>query len=325
MKAFGARLAASAAALCLLLTGTADAQSAGQGTWTVIGQMATPRTDIGVLEVGGKLYILGGQANGRTDSPMAQEYDPATGKFRDLADMPKGASHVGVAALNGKLYVAGGFLANVHKDPQDLFAEYDIATNTWRALPGFSSPRGAVGLAAAGGKLHVIAGRGPDGKTVTTHDVYDPATGRWSLAAPLPVARDHLGAIGVDGKIYIIGGRTNATVDNTAITDVYDPSTDKWTTMAPMPTKRSAGAVMLYKGRILYVGGECKNPQARATFDENEAFDPKTNSWMKLASHPTGAHAAGWAAVGDTAYFFSGNAGCGGEKPSTAIYTFRLP
>ena len=29
--------------------------------------------------------------------------------------------------------------------------------------------------------------------------------------------------------------------------------------------------------------------------------------------------------VGDTAYFFSGNAGCGGEKPSTAIYTFRLP
>jgi N-acetylneuraminic acid mutarotase len=314
---------AAAGALCILCSTTAFAQDAG--TWSTAGQMATPRTDIGVVEYGGKIYLMGGQAYGRTDSPLAQEFDPATGRFRDLPPMPKGASHLGVAAMNGKIYVAGGFLANVHKEPQNLFAEYDIATNSWRALPGFSSPRGAVGLAAVGGKLHVIAGRGPDGKTVTTHDVYDLSTGTWSLAAPLPVARDHLGAITVDGKIYVIGGRTNGTADNTGITDIYDPSTDKWQTVAEMPTKRSAGAIMLYKGRILYVGGECKNPQTRATFDENEAYDPKTNTWTKLASHPTGAHAGGWAAVGDTAYFFSGNAGCGGEKPSTAIYTFKLP
>jgi N-acetylneuraminic acid mutarotase len=323
MKRYALTIAV-AGALCVF-SGIPAAHAQGLGTWSVIGQMPAPRTDIGVVDAGGKIYIMGGQISGRTDSPRAQEYDPATGRFRDLPDMPKGASHVGIAAMNGKIYVAGGFLANVHKDPQNSFAEYDIATNAWRALPGFSSPRGAVGLAAAGGKLHVIAGRGPDGKTVTTHDVYDPTTGKWSLAAPLPVARDHLGAIGVDGKIYIVGGRTGATVDNTALTDMYDPATDKWTAMAPMPTKRSAGAIMFYKGRILFVGGECKNPQTRATFDENEAYDPKTNTWTKLANHPTGAHAAGWAAVGDNAYFFSGNAGCGGDKPSTAIYAFRLP
>jgi N-acetylneuraminic acid mutarotase len=324
MKRFGKAIAACCA--LILLPGTsAYAQNAGAGTWTVVGQMAGPRTDIGVTETGGKIYILGGQANGRTDSPMAQEYDPATGKFRDLAPMPKGASHVGVAAMNGKLYVAGGFLANVHKDPQNQAAEYDIATNTWRVLPGISSPRGAVGAAAVGGRLHVIAGRGPDGKTVTTHDVYDLATGKWSLAAPLPVARDHLGVIAYEGKIYVIGGRTDLTVDNTGIADVYDPSTDKWQTLAPMPTKRSSGALMIYKGRLVFVGGECKNPMTRATFDENEAYDPKTNAWTKLANHPTGIHAGGWASVGDTAYFFSGNQGCGGDKPSTAVYAFKLP
>jgi N-acetylneuraminic acid mutarotase len=307
----------------LLLSTAAFAQASG--TWTVVGQMAGPRTDIGVTETGGKIYILGGQANGRTDSPMAQEYDPKTGNFRDLAAMPKGASHVGVAAMNGKLYVAGGFLANVHKDPQNQVAEYDIASNTWRALPGFPSPRGAAGLAAVGGKLHVVAGRGPDGKTVTTHDVYDLASGKWSLAAPLPVARDHLGILTVDGKIYVIGGRTDQTVDNTGIADVYDPSTDKWTTLAPMPTKRSSGALMAYKGRLVFVGGECKNPMTRATFNETEAYDVKTNSWAKLADHPTGIHAGGWAAVGDTAYYFSGNKGCGGDGPSAAVYTFKLP
>jgi Kelch motif len=309
----------------LLLGGAAHAQGAGQGTWSVVGQMATPRTDIGVVAAGGMIYIMGGQANGRTDSPLAQEYDPETGKFRDLAPMPKGASHVGVAAANGKIYVAGGFLANVHKDPQNLFAEYDIATNTWRALPGFSSPRGAAGLAAVGGKLHVIAGRGPDGNTVTTHDVYDPASGKWSLAAPLPVARDHLGILTVNGKIYVIGGRTGATVDNTGINNVYDPSTDKWQTLAEMPTKRSSGALMLYEGKLVFTGGECKNPMTRATFNENEAYDVGTNSWTKLANHPTGIHAGGWAAVGDAGYYFSGNKGCGGDGPSTAIYSFKLP
>ena len=321
------RVILGAGALALLLGAAvpALAQAGGQGTWSVVGQMAFPRTDIGVVETGGKIYVMGGQANGRTDSPLAQAYDPATKTWRDLAPMPKGASHVGVAAMNGKIYVAGGFLANVHKEPQDQFAEYDIATNTWHVLPPFSSPRGAVGLAAVGGKLHVIAGRGPDGNTVATHDVYDPATGKWSLAAPLPVARDHLGVLAVDGKIYVIGGRTGATVDNTGIVNVYDPSTDKWQTMASMPTKRSSGAVTLYRGRILFVGGECKNPQTRATFDENEAYDPKTNMWTKLANHPTGIHAGGWATVSDTAYFFSGNGGCGGEKPSTAIYAFNLP
>jgi N-acetylneuraminic acid mutarotase len=309
----------------LFASGSAFAQTQGAGVWSVTGQMAFPRTDTGVVETGGKIYIMGGQANGKTDSPLAQEYDPATGRFRDLPPMPKGASHVGVAAMNGKIYVAGGFLANVHKDPQNMFAEYDIASNSWRALPGFPTPRGAVGLAASGGKLHVIAGRGPDGNTVTTHDVYDPAIGRWSLAAPLPVARDHLGALTVNGKIYIVGGRTGATVDNTGLADMYDPSTDKWTKLADMPTKRSSGGLMLYKGKLVFVGGECKNPMTRATFNETESYDIAANAWTKLADHPSGIHAAGWAAVGDTAYFFSGNGGCGGDKPSTAIYTFKLP
>jgi N-acetylneuraminic acid mutarotase len=114
-------------------------------------------------------------------------------------------------------------------------------------------------------------------------------------------------------------------VDNTGITDVYDSSTDKWTTLNPMPTKRSSGSVALYRGRLMFVGGECKNPMTRATFNENEAFDPKTNSWLKLADHPTGIHAGGWATVGDTVYYFSGNKGCGGDGPSTAVYSFKLP
>ena len=103
------------------------------------------------------------------------------------------------------------------------------------------------------------------------------------------------------------------TVDNTGLADAYDPSTDKWTSLTPMPTKRSSGALGVYRGRLVFVGGECKNPQTRMTFDENEAYDPKTNSWASLAKPNTGLHAGGWAAVGDSLYFFGGNTGCGGD------------
>jgi N-acetylneuraminic acid mutarotase len=323
------KLANSTFALCALLALFAaplQAQAqAPQGVWSLAAEMTTERTDVAAVEAGGKIYLIAGQAQGRQDSPMAQEFDPATGRWRDLAPMPKGASHVGIAALNGKIYVAGGFTANVHMNPLDQFLEYDIAANSWRQLPPMPSRLGAAGLAVLGGKLHLVGGRGPDAKTVTTHSVFDLATGRWTMAAPLPVARDHLGIAAVDGKLYVIGGRTGATIDNTAFTDVYDPSTDRWQTMAPMPTKRSAVAAIVYRGRIVVFGGECKAPATGTTFDENEAYDPKTDRWTSLAKPETGRHAAGAAVLGDTAYFFGGNSGCGGGGPQKTVYAFKLP
>jgi N-acetylneuraminic acid mutarotase len=315
----------SVAAIALFAMPLAAHAQAPQGSWSVVGQMTTSRTDIGVVETGGKIYVMGGQANGRTDSPMAQEFDPANLRWRDLAPAPRGGSHVGIAAMNGKIYMAGGFLANVHKNPIDQLAEYTIATNSWKTLAPLPRPLGAAGLAAVGGKLHVIGGRGPDAKTVTYHGVYDVAAGTWSMAAPLPLARDHLGIIVEGGKIYVVGGRTDQTVDNSGQTDVYDPSTDKWQTVAPMPTKRSSGAIAVYKGQIIFFGGECKNPQTRATFDENEGYDPKTNRWTALARPPTGLHAGGFGAAANTAYFFGGNQGCGGDNPSTSVWAFKLP
>ena len=239
--------------------------------------------------------------------------------------MPQGASHVGAAALNGKLYVAGGFTANVHLGPIDRFYVYDPATNRWQALAPLSSPRGSVGLAAVAGKIHAIGGRGPDQKTVATHDVYDPATGKWTSAAPLPVARDHFGIVVEGGRIHVVGGRTGATVDNVALHDVFDPATGKWTPAAPMPTARSSGAAAVYRGFIVYAGGECKDATARTTFYENEAFDTKTGRWIVLARLPQGLHAFGAASVGANVYFLGGTHGCGGDGPSKDVLDFHLP
>jgi N-acetylneuraminic acid mutarotase len=146
------------AAIGVLLTAPAAAQTPapGQGEWTIPIRLTTDRSEIGAALINGKVYVAGGNALGRQDSPLFQELDLATGRWRDLAPMPRGSSHLIMATLNGKIYVAGGFTANVHRNPLDQFIEYDPATNQWRALAPLSSPRGAVGLVAVNGMVHAI-------------------------------------------------------------------------------------------------------------------------------------------------------------------------
>ena len=77
------RRIAAKVAVCFLFSTAAGAQDAG--TWSTMGQTTTVRTEIGGVEINGKVYVIGGGALGREDSPLAQEFDPASGHWRDLA------------------------------------------------------------------------------------------------------------------------------------------------------------------------------------------------------------------------------------------------
>jgi N-acetylneuraminic acid mutarotase len=313
----------------LLAVGPAFSKSTGaQGSWSTQAPLPTKRFEVGVVALGGKVYVIGGESDGKPASQLNTEYDPATDRWRDRAPIPHETSHAGVAGLNGKIYVIGGFIAVPHAGALDLAFEYDVATNKWRQLPPLSSPRGSIGLAVVGGKVHAIGGRGLYKVTVNTHEVYDPATGKWSKARPLPKARDHAGVIVVDGLIHVIGGRTAGGSDLVNLHDVYDPRTDSWQSAAPLPTARSGGAVVDYRGLILYVGGECKTPKPGGGgegFTENEAYDPKTNMWLTLAPLPEQRNGFGGAVVGQHAYFAGGSVGCGGAPTSDQLLLFTLP
>lgn len=303
-------------------------------SWALHGSMPFERSEATAAVVNDKVYLISGNSRGNEANSLLQEYDPATGAWRDRALMPSVASHAGAAALNGKIYVVGGFVANVHVGAVSRVFEYDPATDRWRAVAPLSAPRGSPGVVALNGRLHAIGGRDPQQKTVATHEVYDPAANTWRMAAALPVARDHLGIAVAGGRVHVLGGRTDATVDNTGRHDVYDPATDLWTSAAPLPTPRSAGATFVLDGRIVYASGECRDAQARTTFIEVEAYDPSTGDWTHsdprigrftavLQALAPGRHAAAAAVVGDRAFVFGGNTGCGGTGPSRDVLMFR--
>ncbi len=310
-----------ASALVLSIAIGTSAQS--RASWSSKGTMPYERAEIAIAALNGKIYVISGSSSGVEANAINQEYDPATGRWRELAPMPAVASHGGAAVVNGKIYVVGGFVANVHVGAVNRVFEYDPATDRWRAVAPLPARRGAAGVVALDGKIHAIGGRDVERRTVATHEVYDPASDTWSVAAPLPVARDHLGIAVAAGRIHVFGGRTDATVDNTARHDVYDPATNSWTTAAPLITARSAGATFSLDGRIVYSGGECKDPQASVTFTEVEAYDPRTDRWIALPPLQAGRHAAAAVAVGGHAYLLGGNIGCGGNQPSKEVLVFQ--
>lgn len=195
----------------------------GQGRWRYLAPLPHARGEVAVAEAGGKIYVLGGYADGFVDQPLNEEYDPVKNSWRGRAPMPRGLNHVGAVGLNGRVYCIGGFVEQ-NKSPVVDVSVYDPAADTWQTLASLPSPLGSVSLAVLDNKIHAVGGR--DKTSVGTHRVYDPRTNRWSELAPLTEGRDHMGLVAINGKLYAVGGRFNTFEYNTNLLDVYDPATD---------------------------------------------------------------------------------------------------
>jgi N-acetylneuraminic acid mutarotase len=328
---------AGCAVLTMCLAGAAGAlaQEAATGAWSKKAPMRHARNELQAAAVNGKIYAIGGGFNETKDgktidnitSGYTEEYDPGTDSWRERAPMPEGGTHNGIAVLDGKIYIAGGFAGNRHTLPQAALYSYQPATDTWRKLAPLGGPLGSISLTAVDGRIHAFGGRvvGED-TTIATHEVYDPSTDKWRAAAPMPSSRDHAGIWVVDGKVHIFGGRTAGSDSSVTLHEIYDPKTDKWSTAAPMPSARSSSAFAQYRGLLFFAGGECKTTgTARTTFDENEAYDPKSGKWRKLAALPSGRHGFAAASVGNTLYYLGGSTECGSAGRLNDNLAFTLP
>ncbi len=339
----------AAVAMAALVASLASPAFAAEGVWAKKAPLAVAMAEVGVAEIDGQIYTVGGTEQREKAAPnwastLNFMYDPALGAWQAKAPLPHGLTHVGVAALGGKLYAIGGFTNAVHMNAQDSAFVYTPRANTWKALPKLPTARGSVAAVAIDGKLHVFGGRrsdqvvkvSPPGApemfqgfgTVGTHDIYDPATGKWSQGAPIPgPGRDHVGVAALNGKVHLFGGRTADVSDNLDRHDVYNPKTDAWTTAAPLPTPRSAGAYTVLEGRIIYAGGECKPggaPFSPNTYNDVTAYDQGTDRWTSLTPLPQGRHAFGAATVHDIAYFVGGAPVCaGGAMTDILALTLR--
>jgi N-acetylneuraminic acid mutarotase len=256
----------------LYLTGGGTAHEAynpATNTWTSVKPLPARLHHIQGVELGGKIYYIGGLAGWPTPHvSTVYIYDPAKDTFSQGAPMPRGRGAGGVAVHNGKIYYAGG----LHNGSAvSWFDEYNPSTDTWRQLPNMPRAKDHFHAAVVNGKFFAIGGRNTAiNATVAANDAFNFSTGKWSSnRAPLPTKRGGFAAAVLGDEILIIGGeggnRTFATVE------AYDVSSNTWRTLAPMPTPRHGIQAAVCNGGVYIAAGGRTQGGANPS-DVHEAF-----------------------------------------------------
>jgi N-acetylneuraminic acid mutarotase len=334
----GCRMTAAVLAMILLLTSTAFGEE-----WLSAAPVPKVAEEVYGIAARGKLYVFGGLALDWKPMGMVMEYDPAADRWGRKRDMPTPAHHMAFAEAGGRIYMFGGFALPAQGKatwvPIGTAWEYDPEADKWRALSPLPVARGSANAVHVNGRIHVIGGATlPAGLkedwthpsrniAVSTHEVYDIASNSWTTAKEMPTPRNHAAGGAVNNRIYIIGGRAGSVfipnAFNLDLVEEYDPSTDQWLIRAPMPTPRSATAWGVFGGRIYVAGGEIRHRDVWGTYTAVEGFDPKNNTWTRLAPMPLPRHGLAGDFLGNRFHLVSGSVQSGTNMPGLTTATDR--
>jgi N-acetylneuraminic acid mutarotase len=285
------------------------------GQWTGKAAVPTSRAEVGVVESGGKVYVIGGKTDGLGLLNTVSVYSPGTDSWASAAPLPGPArDHVGAAAVGGKVYAIGGLTGYPGPSVNTLY-QYEPATNVWTQKASLPTARGAAGVAVVGTKIYVFGGLS-GGVAVDGALSYDTTTDSWSSLPNMPTARDHLVAEAIGGRVYAIGGRTSGLGSTTNANEYFDTDAGTWGTAAPLPTPRGGMGSAILNGRIYVFGGDGNDGAPSGLFAENEEFDPASNTWRTVAPMPTPRHGTDGAVVGTTLYTPGGGTAAGAHNSS---------
>lgn len=182
-------------------------------SWISRLDMPTARMGLAAVELGGKLFVVGGQDAAGQFLSTLEMFDPANDVWVPRASMSRPRAWLAAAAIDGKLYAVGG--GGPGEQGQTLEV-YDPVADTWE----FRTPMltGRVGLAAAEyrRKLYVVGGYGKgrfmplwasgSDQLLSMVEVYDPATNRWCFEPDIPTPRVFLAAVRLFHRIPLFEG-----------------------------------------------------------------------------------------------------------------------
>ena len=113
----------------------------GGKDWQREADLPDPRGHVSAAVLDGKIYALGGDHGHdvtQIDVPSCHRFDPATGKWSEIAKLPDGRSHFESSTVihKGRILVVGG-RCNASKPARNVVGdilEYDPGADTWRVV-----------------------------------------------------------------------------------------------------------------------------------------------------------------------------------------------
>jgi glucose/arabinose dehydrogenase/N-acetylneuraminic acid mutarotase len=150
----------------------------GGTSWTTAAPMPNPKDHLSAVELGGKIYAIGGEHLGNditNNQSDVHVYDPKTDKWKQLASLPVPWSHhtSSTVVVGGRILVlAGETNGRVHLK---RVMQYDPATDRWTELNGLPSTRKSPVAGVIGDRIivHGGEGRGPEATTWVARIAYE--------------------------------------------------------------------------------------------------------------------------------------------------------
>ena len=265
----------------------------------------------------------------------AYKYDKLNDSWIQLQDFPAtGRGYSCGVTIGNKAYMGLGSTSS-GLYPTDWW-EYDMDNDTWiqkANLP--TNGRDHPAMIAIGNKIYMGCGSDDNGNLGDWWE-YDVLNNVWTQKTGIPGnERHHPFYFGIDNYAYVGFGHgsmpgpgSNPLSNSYIYNDFYryDPSNDAWTQLSDFPSEaRVAGTQFSYngKGYILSGDGDDHGPLDSGEFWE---YDPLTDTWIQLPSHPGGAiWAPGNFVIGCDVYFLLGQNW--NSSPATdpiSVYKYKL-
>ncbi len=274
--------------------------------------LAELRDEPRAVAIGDSIYLVGGTLGIEEIAPERHRldttdeltrFDPRSGRYEELAPLPRPLNHVGLTAYRGDVYVAGGYGRLVDAKTSRAFFRYHPETDRWSRLPDMPAPRAAGAVGVLDHRL-IWAGGGKDSVARSEVFAYDFRSRRWSQLPSMKTRREHVGEAVLDGKLYVLGGRApkSLAVDTA---ERFDPGAGKWETLPPMPVPSGGLAAVSLDDAVVTVSGG--DDAAETVTGAIQEFNPASAEWRLLPALRTARHGHGATVANDEVWVFGGS------------------
>ena len=259
---------------------------------------------------------------GNSDSGMRDDfyqYDPVNDSWTELTPFPGAARGFAIGdTWDGKAYFGFGYDGTSLLN--DLWV-FDPSNMSWTELASCPcAERTHPAMIAHNGKVFVGLGGGGSLGNLKDWWEYDIASNTWSQKDDLPsLGRHHPYQFGIGDYVYTGFGHGDGIFNDWF---GYDIAGETWTQVATLPAEgRVAGTQFSYDGLGYVLSGDGDDHGSMNT-GEFWAYDPVTDTWDELPSHPEGSR---WAPasfiINGEVYIINGTSF---SQYVTQIYKFDL-